>query len=71
MSQIFCLGLNFYFMTKNGLLLCLLVFFFKFSSSTYNKTKTKAYIKNVRHLSLHIHLRNIHTHFQADKCNNK
>ena len=71
MSQIFCLGLSFYSMTKKGNFCEFLHFFFKFPSSTYNRTKTKPYIKILRHASLHIDLSNIHTSCQGDKCHNK
>ena len=63
----FCLGLSFYFMTKNGNFCDFLLFFSNFNL-LHTIKKTKAYIKNLRHPSLHIHLRNIHTNFQADKC---
>ena len=40
-------------------------------SSGKHKTKTKPWIKNMRHPSLHTYLSNTHTSFQTDKCYNK
>ena len=43
-------------------------FFFKIPSSKYHLTKSKPYIKILRHTSLQTDLSGVHTHFQAAKC---
>ena len=49
-SQIFYLGPCYNFMSKNGKILVIL----KNKFSTFDKTKTRTYIKNLRHGSLHM-----------------
>ena len=50
MSQIFDLGISLDFMIKTGRF----SYFFQTKFSTFDKIKTKTYIKNLRHSSLHM-----------------
>ena len=52
MSQIFHQVFSFNFMLKNGKL----IGFVQTELSTFDKTKTQTYIKNLRHGSLHMNL---------------
>ena len=62
-SQIFVLGLSFYFMSKNGQLCDYLFehFFLKFIF----KKRTRTYIKNLRQSSLHSDVFNTSVKFQV------
>ena len=70
MSQIFCLGSGFDFMTKKGNFCHFLSFFLIILTSTSHKTKTKPYINILRHASLPIDLSNMYTNFKADISEN-
>ena len=65
MSQFFILGLSFCFMSKNFLT------FFKTFCSRFHKIKSRPYIKNLGHGSLHMIFMNIHNKFQELSCNIK
>ena len=64
-SQNFDLGISLNFMTKNGLLLTFFTIFYNYPSSTCHKTKTMAYINNLRHRSLLMGLNDRYWKFQA------
>ena len=52
MSQFFYIGPSFDLMTKNGKILMIFSLLF----SRFHKIKTRAYLKNLRHASLHINV---------------
>ena len=67
MSQNFYLGLGFNFMTKNGKLLCCFFYYF----SRFYQTKTRPYIKNLRHSSLDGNVGYTYQKFQLSICHSK
>ena len=57
MSQIFVLGLSFNFMSKNRQLYDYL---FEYFFSKFDKKRTRTYIDNLRHSSLHSNVLNLY-----------
>ena len=64
-SQNFYLGLSFNFMTKKRVTFVIFCYFQNYQFSTCHKTKTRAYIKTLRHGVLLMGLNDIYSKSQA------